>query len=602
MARKKASPSLPPPPIPIGNCEVLIEARKYVCDSDSNSLQISISKNTRIKISVRDEIIAKSGTDLHSKSEAEGEEEKLSDFEDRFMFVLVNPKEEDYFTKSYLEEVLKLYMKELPTMKYAANTGKQSRFLERCVSNGKYCTLLLNSKSLEGPGEVVAAITYQIVPADTQHAEIPLAAVSSVHQYKGFGRFLYMELKKRLQNVGIRTVFCWGDKGSEGFWSKQGFVSIAEVDKKGRARRLPIKTNMRKALCFPGGSTLMVSHLCKDTSVPAEPLKLTFPLKPCEKKSSTSATDKSSDQERANAAINNCSCSSQGTKRKSWDSWEATLSSLKTKKVKGNHHIDCQIDSDYMVSDGGRNCSCFNGCSFGISSGKSLEEVTPGISLIDERVPISMMPPLYEEHAPKRECVRVMLMNIADDTKKAHLTKVIENLGGASVSDGSLCTHIVTGKARRTQNFCTALCSGAWIVSPSWLKDSFRKGKFVEESPYVLQDEDYISRYGTELKDAVIRAKARPGALLKGYNICITAHVQPPVATLSAIIKSAGGNITHRLDLNGSETIFIASEEDMEEGLAAVKRGISTFSSDWLMNCVMRQELDLDAPQFAESL
>lgn len=51
-----------------------------------------------------------------------------------------------------------------------------------------------------------------------------------------------------------------------------------------------------------------------------------------------------------------------------------------------------------------------------------------------------------------------------------------------------------------------------------------------------------------------------------------------------------------------SRTIFVACEEDMDEALLAVKKGIWTFSSDWLMNCVMRQELDLQAPQFAESL
>ena len=51
-----------------------------------------------------------------------------------------------------------------------------------------------------------------------------------------------------------------------------------------------------------------------------------------------------------------------------------------------------------------------------------------------------------------------------------------------------------------------------------------------------------------------------------------------------------------------SKTIFVACEEDMEVALLAVKKGIRTFSSDWLMNCVMRQELDLEAPQFAESL
>ena len=40
----------------------------------------------------------------------------------------------------------------------------------------------------------------------------------------------------------------------------------------------------------------------------------------------------------------------------------------------------------------------------------------------------------------------------------------------------------------------------------------------------------------------------------------------------------------------------------MDEALLAVKSGIRTFSSEWFMNCIMKQELDLDAPQFAESL
>lgn len=41
---------------------------------------------------------------------------------------------------------------------------------------------------------------------------------------------------------------------------------IGEVAKNGRARKLPIKADIRKALCFPGGSTLMSSHLLKDSS------------------------------------------------------------------------------------------------------------------------------------------------------------------------------------------------------------------------------------------------------------------------------------------------------------------------------------------------
>ncbi|KAJ0088475.1 hypothetical protein Patl1_32416 [Pistacia atlantica] len=517
--------------IPIGNCEVLMDANNFTGKSDHrNTVQISLCKTVKINIS---------GT-----------------------FIVV------------FQEVLNIYTRELPTMNYVAKTGKQSMFLEKCVLNGKYCTLLLKSKSTEGYEEVVAAITYQIVPADTQYAEVPLAAVSSIYQHKGFGHFLYMELRKRLQGVGICTVICWGYKESEGFRLKQGFQSIAEVDTMGRARRLPIKVDIRKALCFPGGSTFMISHLDKNpsTNIP-DPLNFCFPLKPCGKSSvlsvdesvepeldgecnklpmsqnQISSTAKSCQPEqlvkdgfpreetrlagfsqgwdlmhsfgdrttlekaqRSNMASTaakigadtdaiHCTCSAQCAKRRIW---EASLSSLKSKKVKGSHHVDCQLDyTSGLVSEG----------------------------LISK------------ELLSNGECFRIMLMNIAECSKKMHLTKVIENLGGAVTCDGSISSHVVTGKVRKALNFCTALCSGAWIVSPSCLKQSFREGRFVDELPYILYDEDYVLKYRAELKTAVLRAKARLGGLFKGYNISMAAHVQPPVKTLSAIVKSAGGKL-----------------------------------------------------------
>lgn len=38
-------------------------------------------------------------------------------------------------------------------------------------------------------------------------------------------------------------------------------MSVAEVNNKVRTRRFPVRADIRKALCFPGGSTLMVSHI-----------------------------------------------------------------------------------------------------------------------------------------------------------------------------------------------------------------------------------------------------------------------------------------------------------------------------------------------------
>uniref|UniRef100_A0A2N9IL67 BRCT domain-containing protein n=1 Tax=Fagus sylvatica TaxID=28930 RepID=A0A2N9IL67_FAGSY len=598
--RKKSSSSSSP--IPVGNCQVTVQANNFTCKSDPSSLQISLSKTASINISVAEEMNGKNSNEIgNSKCQEKEEGEKVS-------FLLLNPKDSDSCTKSYLQEVLKLYMKELPAMNYAANTGKQSMFLERCVTNGKYCTLLLKSNSLGDFGEVIAAITYQIVPADTHHAEIPLAAVSSIYQHKGFGCLLYLELRRRLHNVGIRTIICWGDKESEGFWFKQGFVSIAEVDKKGRARRLPIKAEIRRALCFPGGSTFMVSHLNKDLpDNSAGSLRLCLPLKPHEKSSSSavigvqqygvssegcitpvklyrisSGTENippevlvndglSHEDDKLDGADGNkmavgeelskigaehnakhCSCSTKGAKKRVW---EASLSSLKSKKIKGSHSIDCQLDSNFGIaleSDG--NLSCFDRYSLDTSRNKSLLGVTPQASLscscleksAEEHRSVNVMPegPASKELQSNGECFRILLMNIADDAKKTCLTKVIEDLGGAVISDGSLSTHVVTGKLRKTLNFCNALCSGAWILSPNWLKESFREGKFVDELPYILNDEEYVLKYRTELKCAVLKAKASPRALLKGYYVCIAAHVQPPAKTLSAIVRSAGGDVS----------------------------------------------------------
>lgn len=508
---------------------------------------------------------------------------------------------------------------------------------------------------------VVAAITYQIIPADTQYAEVPLAAVSSIYQQKGVGRLTYMELRKRLQNVGICSIFCWGDKESEGFWLKQGFVSVGEVNTKGRARKLPIKADIRRALCLPGGSTLMVSHLKTENPVNiTDSVMLSFLLKPLQKlppsevvqnqeiggitqrydspKAVNQKTDGTVDAQpkemlkdnfltdgcrdvaclkgfESGNSVNNLEisqfgadsekhffCSALGSRKRTW---EASCTSLQSKKVKGGYLKDCQLNSsDHVSGSNGANNCCLERNSQAISRTKPLEEFTPRDPLccsILEMNPHEYRPGNItsedngcEELLSRRDGFRIMLMNIADDAKKSNLTKIIEELGGTVTSDGGLCTHVVTGKVRKTLNFCTALCSGAWIISPSWLKESFQKRRFV----------DYELKYRSELKNVIRRARIYPRALLKGYDICLAAHVQPPISTFSAIVRIAGGNVI--CDLNKvtipQKTIFVASEEDMEEALSAVKKGLWTFSNDWLINCIMRQELDLDAPQFAESL
>ncbi|KVI12108.1 Acyl-CoA N-acyltransferase [Cynara cardunculus var. scolymus] len=704
MARKKPSSSASP--IAIGNCQVVVEAKNFNAESNQNSLQISVSGKSKIlwrmhleknvtisNVLVLEKMVHDSSTgsflcfpihfnkinrlkNLASNHKSQNKNPK--ELPSQGAAKKAQPKDQKSinFLNSALKtnEILNLYEKELPSMNYAANTGKKSTFLERCVSNGKYCTLVLKSNSEEGSGEVVAAISFQIIPADTQYAEVPLAAVCSVYQHKvfysfvpisiqrttedssfsvltcfrnlqGIGHRTYLEMRKRLQGVGVHSIFCWADEESEGFWLKQSFVPVGQVDTKGRARRLPIRTDIRKALCFPGGSTLMIAHLHKECSdISAESLRLSSVFKPVHKPLTATMvqsqcpgaeevlknnylTDGCQDlvcldsEECINMGNNedemrirsdgdawHCSCSSSGAKKRTW---ETSHTSLKSKKVKGSHLKVCQSDSG-CVSRRNKTSGCCMDASPMTIAKDEVADFTPTLG-----GPLSHIHALEcslgarttnnhgcVELLSERNCYKIMLMNIADDAKKSNLTKIIEDLGGSVTSDGRGSTHVITGKVRKTLNFCTALCSGAWVISPGWLKESFREGRFVDETPFIVKDLEYELKYRTELKGTVLRARASPGALLKGFEVCLAAHVQPPISTLSAIVRSAGGNVIRNLEKvkDSSKTIFVASEESMDEALSAVKKGIPTFSNEWFMNCVMKQDLDLEAPQFAESL
>ncbi|GJY86976.1 hypothetical protein Tco_0501002 [Tanacetum coccineum] len=70
-----------------------------------------------------------------------------------------------------------------------------------------------------------------------------------------------------------------------------------------------------------------------------------------------------------------------------------------------------------------------------------------------------------------------------------------------------------------------------WVISPAWLKESFRARLFV--------DIEYESKYMHDVKGAVLRERAKPIALFKGFEVCLAPHMQP----LSCIVRLEDGNI-----------------------------------------------------------
>lgn len=103
-----------------------------------------------------------------------------------------------------------------------------------------------------------------------------------------------------------------------------------------------------------------------------------------------------------------------------------------------------------------------------------------------------------------------------------------------------------------------------------------------DELPYILNDEEYAMKYRAELKAAVFKAKANPGAFLRGYNVCIATHVQPPARTLSAIVKSAGGDVSWKLWL---QNIFLVAKTILSCISYLLFRQILISSNSYLVPC-----------------
>ncbi|XP_068642716.1 uncharacterized protein [Aristolochia californica] len=232
--------------------------------------------------------------------------------------------------------------------------------------------------------------------------------------------------------------------------------------------------------------------------------------------------------------------------------WDSSLSSLKSSKVKGGHHINCKKDLPWNFANESE-CKYdtnFVQNSLGMVRDTSISNVSPGspqhitfMVVHGEGNTETSFKVVGNAERSSFDYPVVMLMHIVDDVQHAPLPKIVEDLGGSITSHGSSCTHVITGTVKRTITFCTALCSGAWIVSSDWWKTSFREGRSIGESLFVLQHEDFEPKYKSEVEDAVFRAEASRHALLKGYDVCIDHHVQPPVDTLMASVESASGNV-----------------------------------------------------------
>eukprot|EP00117_Sycon_ciliatum_P007574 scpid99604/ scgid0205/ DNA topoisomerase 2-binding protein 1-B; DNA topoisomerase II-binding protein 1-B; Xmus101 len=81
---------------------------------------------------------------------------------------------------------------------------------------------------------------------------------------------------------------------------------------------------------------------------------------------------------------------------------------------------------------------------------------------------------------------RFMLTFFSSDERQ-ELTTKIRSLDGVVIEDStfdSSTTHVIARLPNRNEKFLSACASGKWVLSPAYIKESCRHGRWLEEEPY----------------------------------------------------------------------------------------------------------------------
>jgi hypothetical protein len=192
-------------------------------------------------------------------------------------------------------------------------------------------------------------------------------------------------------------------------------------------------------------------------------------------------------------------------------------------------------------------------------------------------------------------------------------------------TEGGFCTHLAAVQIVRTEKFLCAIAYGPVVVSLDWVEDCLAQETLLGKSllfdltlapeDYLLQDRSNEEKYGMRLEQSIIKARKNNRKLFKDYQIYISTAAKGHVA-IQHIVEVNGGEariVSHNLKQRGKilrsdhlkpaeNKVLICTREKDDKDLRAkfkeetMAEGYSCliFSSEWIMRCVLRQEIRED--------
>ena len=216
----------------------------------------------------------------------------------------------------------------------------------------------------------------------------------------------------------------------------------------------------------------------------------------------------------------------------------------------------------------------------------SADTTKESIAPPEPKVARSKKPTRSRSASPVRS--RKVLFTGFDDSDIQKKMKILAPLGlslTANVHDADI---IVSDKLKRTIKMLHAITCGKSIVGADWVEACKRSKSIVED---VLVDKEGEEKFSADLGQSLRRAKERK--VLQGLRIYITKSVLPAKADLKEVITLAGGEYVGRVTKKDtSDIIVISDEQDKKEYGDLKARGFQVFTKDFLLNGIVRQELN----------
>ncbi|KRX81424.1 PAX-interacting protein 1 [Trichinella sp. T6] len=183
-----------------------------------------------------------------------------------------------------------------------------------------------------------------------------------------------------------------------------------------------------------------------------------------------------------------------------------------------------------------------------------------------------------------------------------HLEKKVLWLGGKVVQLVSECTHLITADLKRTRKLLEGISLGRYIVSPIWIRQSYKQQQFVDPVDFIVKDEGNEKFFGFNVKLSIWRARQKK--LFEKLLFYVTPSVQPFPSVLGDLISTAGGSLIRQcpssrmmLQLKdiGTQFVVIACDNDLHICQALLDAGVDIHSAEFILTGILRQEVDFQS-------